>query len=138
MARTALLLLLFLALVIELALTIGGFAAPDVVLNKFGVTATADTRFMAFALAWLLLFVSLVAAVALWQVWQRQPHYATLCYLLGVWWIGIGLGLYLGYGRLDNLLLDTGKGLLIVLATWRSRRAAELGRAAQPVQIATM
>ncbi|PJJ55026.1 hypothetical protein [Hymenobacter chitinivorans] len=136
MARTALLVLLLLALVIELVLTIGGFVAPDLLLTKFGVGANPDTRFMAFALAWLLLFVSLVDALALWQVWQRQPHYATLCYLLGIWWIGIGLGLYLGYGRLDNLLLDTGKGLLIVLATWRSRRAAELNLRAQPGQIA--
>lgn len=136
MARTALLVLLFLALGIELVLTIGGFVAPDLLLDKFGVTASSDTRFMAFALAWLLLFVSLVDALALWQVWQRQPHYVPLCYLLGVWWIGIGLGLYLGYGRLDNLLLDSGKGLLIVLATWRSQRAAELGRNAGPMQIA--
>ncbi|UOQ72179.1 hypothetical protein [Hymenobacter cellulosilyticus] len=127
MARTALLVLLFLALAIELVLTAGGFAAPDLVLAKFGVGATVDTRFMAFALAWLLLFVSLVDAVALWQVWRRQPQYPTLCYLLGFWWIGIGLGLYLGYGRLDNLALDTGKGLLIVLATWATRRSAELG-----------
>ncbi|MCB2407399.1 hypothetical protein [Hymenobacter lucidus] len=124
MARTALLVLLFLALLIELALTIGGFLAPDLLLTKFGVGASPDTRFMAFALAWLLLLVSLVDAVALWQVWQRQPHYATLCYLLGFWWIGIGLGLYLGYHRLDNLLLDSGKGLLIVLATWQSRHTS--------------
>jgi hypothetical protein len=125
MARTALLVLLFLALLIELVLTIGGFVAPDLLLGKFGVGANPDTRFMAFALAWLLLFVSLVDAVALWQVWRRQPHYATLCYLLGGWWIGIGLGLYLSYDRVDNLVLDTGKGLLIVLATWLSRRAVQ-------------
>ncbi|TGE22902.1 hypothetical protein [Hymenobacter metallicola] len=122
MARTALLVLLLLALVIELGLTVGGFAAPEVLLAKFGVGATPDTRFMAYALAWLLLFVSVVDAAALWQVWRRQPHYATLCYVLGFWWMGIGLGLYLNYHRLDNLLLDTGKGLLIVLATWQSRR----------------
>ncbi|MCB2378077.1 hypothetical protein LGH70_10820 [Hymenobacter sp. BT635] len=127
MARTALLLLLLLALIIELVLTVGGFVWPELVLAQFGVGVSPDTRFMAYALAWLLLFVSLVDAVALWQVWHRQPHYATLCYLLGVWWIGIGLGLYLTYHRLDNLLLDTGKGLLIVLATWRSQRP---GRAA--------
>ncbi|TGE22190.1 hypothetical protein E5K00_18250 [Hymenobacter aquaticus] len=124
MARTALLILLFMALVIELVLTVGGFFAPELVLAQFGVGVSADTRFMAYALAWLLLFVSLVDAVALWQVWRRVPHYATLCYLLGFWWMGIGLGLYLTYHRLDNLALDTGKGLLIVLATWLSRRQA--------------
>ncbi|TGE19323.1 hypothetical protein [Hymenobacter elongatus] len=122
MARTSLLILLLLALLIELVLTVGGFLAPDLLLAKFGVGVNADTRFMGYALAWLLLFVSLVDATALWQVWRRAAHYHTLCYLLGFWWIGIGLGLYVSYDRVDNLLLDSGKGLLIVLATWQSRK----------------
>ena len=130
MARTALLILLSLALIIELVLTTGSFLMPERVLAHFGLGVTPDTRFLAYALAWLLLFVSLVDAVALWQVWHRATHYTILCYLLGFWWIGLGLGLYLTYGRLDNLLLDTGKGLLIVLATGLSRRhlQAQAGR----------
>ena len=86
---------------------------------------TPDTRFLAFVVAWLLLFVSLAAGLALVWVWQRQPGYPTLCYLLGFWWIGIGLGLYFVYGRFDNLLLDGLKGLLLVLATRATRRAED-------------
>lgn len=123
MARTVLLLLLSVAFLIGLVLTVGGFVAPNVLLAKFGVGNTLDTQFMAYALAWLLLFVSLADGLALVWAWQRHPGYGPLCYLLGFWWIGIGLGLYLNYGRLDNLLLDSVKGLLMVLSTWASRRA---------------
>lgn len=126
MARTALLVLLFLALLIELVLTVGGFLMPDTLLAKFGVGNTPDTQFIAYALAWLLLFVSLADGLALVWVWQRHPGYPALCYALGFWWIGIGLGLYLNYGRFDNLLLDSVKGFLLVLATWASRRVPPL------------
>ncbi|QIX60798.1 hypothetical protein HER32_06250 [Hymenobacter sp. BT18] len=121
MARKALLLLLVFSLLLEAALTFAGFLLPDLVLTKFGVAPTSDTRFMAFAMAWLLLLVTLVCGLALYWTWKRHPGYAPLGYVLGLWWVGIGLGLYLGYGRLDNLVLDTGKGLLLVLATWGSR-----------------
>ncbi|RFP64455.1 hypothetical protein D0N36_14145 [Hymenobacter lapidiphilus] len=128
MARTALLILLILSLVFELILTVGGFFAPEMLLAKFGVGVTPDTRFLAFVLAWLLLFVSLAIVLALVWVWRRDGGYPALCYLLGFWWIGIGLGLYLGYGRFDNLLLDGLKGVLLVLATWAARREVAQGR----------
>ena len=50
-------------------------------------------------LAWLLLFVSLVCAVAIRQVSRRRAGYETLCYLLGGWWIGIGIGIYVAFGK---------------------------------------
>ncbi|NVO85298.1 hypothetical protein [Hymenobacter terrestris] len=124
MARTALLILLIVALLFELILTVGGFFAPEMLLAKFGVGVTPDTRFLAFVLAWLLLFVSLAIMLAIVWVWRRHTGYPALCYLLGFWWMGIGLGLYLVYGRFDNLLLDGLKGLLLVLATWATQRAA--------------
>ncbi|SDX90714.1 hypothetical protein [Hymenobacter psychrophilus] len=123
MARTSLLILLVVALLFELLLTAGGFFAPDMLLEKFGAGVTADTRFLAFVVAWLLLFVSLAIVLALVWVGRRHAGYPALCYLLGFWWMGIGLGLYLVYGRFDNLLLDGLKGLLLVLATWATRRA---------------
>jgi hypothetical protein len=52
-------------------------------------------------------------------VWQRRPGYAGVCYLLGLWWMGIGVGIYVAFGRPENLLLDSLKGLLIVVLTWR-------------------
>lgn len=119
MARTLLLVVLLIALLLELALTGGAFFAPVFTLAQFGVKYGPETTFLAYIVAWFLLFVSLVAAVALAQVWQRRPGFATWCYLLGVWWIGIGVGIYYAFGKPDNLLLDSVKGILIVILTWR-------------------
>ena len=119
MARTLLLIVLSIALVLELGLTGGAFFAPVFTLAKFGVKYGPDTTFLAYIVGWLLLFVSLTAAVALGQVWQRRSSYATWCYLLGLWWIGIGIGIYYSFGKPDNLLLDSVKGLIIVVLTWR-------------------
>lgn len=121
MARTLLLALLILSLLLELGLTGGAFFAREFTLHQFGVSLTPDTAFLGYIVGWLLLFVSLVCGLAMWQVWQRTSDYATLCYLLGFWWIGIGIGIYLAFGKPDNLLLDSLKGLLIVLLTNRMR-----------------
>ncbi|MFD2936421.1 hypothetical protein [Spirosoma flavum] len=121
MAHRLLLILLSLALLFELGLTGGAFFAREFSLHQFGVGQTPDTAFLGYIVAWLLLFVSLVCGLALWQVQQRTPDYATLCYLLGFWWIGIGIGIYVAFGKPDNLLLDSAKGLLLVILTNRAR-----------------
>ena len=128
MARTLLLVVLSIALLLELVLTGGAFFAPAFTLAKFGVKYGPDTTFLAYILGWLLLFVSLAAAMALGQVWQRRPSYATWCYLLGVWWIGIGIGIYYSFGKPDNLLLDSVKGLFIVILTWRCQATRIMSR----------
>ena len=128
MPRTLLLIVLSLALLLELALTGGAFFAPAPTLKLFGMVYTPALSFLAYVVGWLLLFVSLVAAVALVQVQRRRPGFATWCYLLGFWWIGIGLGIYYAYGRPDNLLLDSVKGLLIVVLTWRCQARRLMAR----------
>ncbi|MDQ2772294.1 MAG: hypothetical protein M3Y54_17550 [Bacteroidota bacterium] len=128
MPRTLLLIVLFVALLLELALTGGSFFAPTQTLALFGVKYGPDNAFLGYVLGWLLLFVSLVAAVALLQVQRRRPGFATWCYLLGFWWIGIGIGIYFAYGKPDNLLLDSVKGLLIVVLTWRCQTARLMAR----------
>ncbi|GAB2848763.1 hypothetical protein [Hymenobacter ruber] len=128
MARKLLLTVLIIALLIELALTGGAFFAPAFTLKQFGVTYGPDTTFLAYIVAWLLLFVSLVAAVAVVQVARRRPGFATWCYLLGVWWIGIGAGIYFAFGKPDNLLLDSVKGLLIIVLTWRCQASRTMAR----------
>ena len=128
MARTLLLVVLFIALLLELALTGGAFFAPVITLAQFGVKYGPETTFLAYIVGWLLLFVSLVAAVALAQVWQRRPGFATWCYLLGLWWIGIGVGIYYAFGKPDNLLLDSVKGIIIVILTWRCQAGRLMAR----------
>ena len=119
MARKLLLVVLVIALFLELVLTGGAFFVPVFTLAQFGVKSGPDTTFLVYIVAWLLLFVSLVAAVAVAQVWQRRSSYAMWCYLLGLWWVGIGIGIYYSFGKPDNLLLDSLKGLIIVVLTWR-------------------
>ena len=128
MPRTLLLLVLSIALLLELALTGGAVFAPAFTLKQFGVAYVPATTFLAYIVGWLLLFVSMVAAVALVQVQRRRPGFATWCYLLGVWWIGIGIGIYYVFGKPDNLLLDSVKGLLIVVLTWRCQTARLMAR----------
>ena len=128
MPRTLLLLVLFVALLLELALTGGAFFAPVFTMKQFGVVYGPATTFLVYIVGWLLLFVSLVAAVALVQVQRRRPGFATWCYLLGVWWVGIGIGIYFAFGKPDNLLLDSVKGLLIVVLTWRCQAGRLMAR----------
>ena len=128
MPRTLLLFVLFIALLLELALTGGAFFAPAFTLKQFGVAYGPANAFLAYVLGWLLLFVSLVAAVALGQVQRKRPGFATWCYLLGVWWIAIGIGIYYAFGKPDNLLLDSVKGLLIVVLTWRCQASRLMAR----------
>lgn len=128
MARTLLLIVLSIAVLLELALTGGAFFAPAFTLAQFGVKYSPDITFLAYIVGWLLLFVTLVAAVALGQVWQRRPSYATWCYLLGLWWIGIGVGIFYAFGKPDNLVLDSVKGLLIVVLTWRCQVSRIMSR----------
>ncbi|GAB3589123.1 hypothetical protein [Hymenobacter daeguensis] len=128
MARTLLLVVLFIALLLELALTGGAFFAPAFTLIKFGVKYGPETAFLTYILGWLLGFVSLAALVALSQVWQRQRSYTAWCYSLGIWWIGIGIGIYYTFGKPDNLLLDSVKGILIVVLTWRCQATRVMSR----------
>ncbi len=119
MARTLLLLVLAVAILLELALTVGAFFFPAFTLTQFGVVYGPETKFLAYLTGWFLLFVTLAAGLA-WQ-WVRQRHagYVGLCYLLGIWWIGIGIGIFVVFGKPDNLLLDTLKGVFIVVLAWR-------------------
>jgi hypothetical protein len=71
MPRTLLLVVLFIALLLEVALTGGAFFAPAYTLTQFGVRYGSETVFLTYIVGWLLGFVSLVALVAFVQVWQR-------------------------------------------------------------------
>ncbi|MGI4863632.1 MAG: hypothetical protein ACRYFZ_06880 [Janthinobacterium lividum] len=119
MPRILLLIVLGIATLLELGLTGGAFFAPTFTLAQFNVKYGPETAFLAYLTGWFLLLVSLLALLAFGRVWQRRRGYAGVCYLLGLWWIGIGIGIYMAFGQPDNLLLDSLKGLLIVVLTWR-------------------
>ena len=113
---------LLVAIVLDLALTGGAFFAPVFTLGKFGVKYGPATALLGYLTGWFLLFVSAAAGLAFAWVWQRRPHFAALCYLLGLWWVGLGVGTYAAFGRPENLVLDSLKGLLLLFLAWRYRR----------------
>jgi hypothetical protein len=121
MAKKALLALLGVSCLIELFLTAGGFASPDWMLAQFKLGATPDTQFMAYVVAWLLFFIALIAGLAFWLVKKGDRLGWLLSYVLGFWWVGIGIGIYVSFKRPDNLALDSAKGALILVAARLSR-----------------
>ena len=117
MKRKLLIAMLTIAFIVELGLTVGGFFIPIKTFELFKVGYNNDTAFLGYIIAWFLLLVTTLIGIALWQVFNNK-NYTTLCYLLGFWWIGLGVGIYFMFGRTDNLALDSAKGLLLVIATW--------------------
>ena len=122
MARKLLLAVLLLALIIELALTGGLFFAREMTSKQFGVALTPDTSFLAYIVAWFCLLASVLLILAMWRLWEHNSNYVPLCYILGFFWIGIGIGIYVAFHKADNLLIDSIKGLLIVGLTWWDQR----------------
>lgn len=124
MARKLLFALLGLSLLIEVGLTMGLFFAPALTAKQFAVTLTPDTGFLAYIIAWLCVFVSMIIVLAIVELKKGNGNYAILCYIMGIFWIGIGIGIYASYGRPDNLLLDSAKGALLVALTYWNPKTA--------------
>ena len=122
MARKLLFILLYIALVLELGLTLGSFFAKSFTLSLFKVTETNDTSFLAFIVGWLCLFVSCIVCLTIWKLWKKHEDVYLLCYIMGFFWIAIGIAIYAGFGRPDNLAIDSVKGLLIVITAYMSKK----------------
>ncbi len=116
MVRKILMVILIVALLLELVLCAGAFFFPVYALQKFGVVYNKDTAFLGYLTGWFLLFVCLICSAAIWLLYNKK-NYQLTCYLLGFWWIGIGAGIYFAFKKPDNLLLDSLKGLLIIIFT---------------------
>ena len=121
MARKFLIAVLVFSLLLEAVLCIGGFFLPEQIFKLFGVPFNNDTAFPGYIISWFLLLVSLFCTAALWQV-VKQKDYKIICYLLGFWWIAIGIGIYSAFKKPDNLFSDSLKGLFVVALTWLSSK----------------
>ena len=121
--KKALLAVLGISFLLEAGLALGGFVARDRLITQFGLAVTDDTRFLGSVLAWMLLFTTMICGIAFAETRRGTAAGRKLDYALGFWWIGIGLSLAIGYGRLEHLVLDALKGALIVGLTWSTSRA---------------
>lgn len=114
MKKTLLLLTLILALVVEVALTILCFFKPATAMELFGMQYNDQTAFLGYIIAWFCLLVSVFIIYAIVQLKNNKGGYATVIYILGFWWMGLGVGIYIVFKKTDNLLLDSVKGFILV------------------------
>jgi hypothetical protein len=128
MARKLLIAVLILSFIIEVGLAGGIFFAKDLISKQFGVTMNQDTEFLSYIVGWLCIFVSLIIGLAIYQLWNNNPNYATLCYIMGYFWIAIGSAIFVAFHKPDNLVIDTLKGMLIVGLTMVNQRMTPVGR----------
>jgi hypothetical protein len=103
-----------LALLIELVLTILCFFFPIKALALFGMTYNSETAFMGYIIAWFCLLVSILIIYAIDLLRKNNDAYKTIVNLLGFWWIFLGIGIFFKFGKMDNLFLDSLKGIFLV------------------------
>jgi hypothetical protein len=106
--------ILVIAFCIELALTFLAFFMPNIAAELFQMKYSNENAFLVFIIAWFLLLVTAFIGYIIYLL-RCNKEAKGLIYILGSWWIGLGIGVYLAFGKVDNLLLDSSKGLLLVL-----------------------
>ena len=114
MKKKLLLITLILALVIEVALTVLCFFKPAAAIELFGMQYNDQTAFLGYIIAWFCLLVSVLIVYAIILLKNNDTAYKSVVYILGFWWIGLGIGIYITFKKPDNLLFDSLKGMILV------------------------
>lgn len=118
MKKNLLYITLIIAFVIEAALTVLCFFKPVMAMGLFGMTYNSETAFLGYIIAWFCLLVSVLIIYALLGLKNNNNGFKILIYILGCWWIGLGIGVYLIFNKTDNLLLDSLKGLILIVLNY--------------------
>lgn len=116
MWKNILLATLWIALVIEVGMTVGGFVVPATLLSSFQLPADPGTLFLGYIVAWFLMLASAIIALAIWYVRKNDCAGWMITYVIGGWWVLIGIAIYLYNGRPDNLFIDSLKGAILVVS----------------------
>jgi sulfite exporter TauE/SafE len=107
------------SLLIELILSFVCIFSPTSALEIFKIDATPQTIFLGYIIGWLCLFVSSIIVLAIYYLKNNEKTAFNLIYCLGLFWVLLGFGVYFSFNKFDNLILDTSKGLLLILFTYR-------------------
>ena len=118
MKRNLLYITLLLSFIVEAALTILAFFKPATAMSLFGMVYSDEISFLVYIIAWFLLLVSILIVVALLGLKNENNGYKILIYILGCWWIALGIGVYVSFKKTDNLLLDSAKGVVLVVLNY--------------------
>jgi hypothetical protein len=118
MKKNILLTILALAFVIEMIIAILCFFKPIAAAELLGIQYSEQTAFLGYIIAWFCLLVSILIGYTFILLKNNQSGYSPLIYILGLWWIGLGIGVFIAFGKIDNLLIDSIKGLALVVVNY--------------------
>jgi DMSO/TMAO reductase YedYZ heme-binding membrane subunit len=105
---------LVLAFIIEAALTFLCFFMPAKAMELFGMQYNEQFAFLGYIIAWFLLLVTILIGYAIYLFQVNKVGSRAIINILGFWWLGLGIGVYAVFDKLDNLLLDSLKGMVIL------------------------
>jgi hypothetical protein len=112
---------LFISAAFEFVFSVAGFVAPQFTMKQFSMPYDDQTAFLGYVISWFLLFVTVIAFLVARQVARGVPSAWPLASAMGLWWIGIGVGIFLMFKKPDNLILDSLKGTVIFVSALKSR-----------------
>ena len=118
MKKNLLLIVLLLSLIFEGYLTCMAFIDPPGTLKLFKIDYNTNTAMLAYFIGWFLLLVSVICIYLMWLVKTNCPGTFGMINLLSIWWIGIGISIYISFGRPDNIFTDSIKGALLLAANF--------------------
>ncbi|MEJ7611373.1 MAG: hypothetical protein WKF88_09380 [Ferruginibacter sp.] len=118
MKKNLLLLILIISFLFEAFLMGIAFFNPAATLKLFKLSYNADTALLAYFSAWFLLLITVICVYLIWLVKTNRPGFSGLIYLLGCWWIGLGVAVFIMFNRPDNLLTDSLKGFILVIMNY--------------------
>ena len=125
MYKKALLVFLLIAFIIEALIGVVGIISQNQLLALFKYGISQDTIALAYIIAWLALFVSYICGIAIKQVINNNRNGWLLSYSLAIFWIILGIAVFIKSGRPDNLFIDTFKGCLILISAYLSRNVVK-------------
>ena len=124
--KRSLLFVLAISLLLELYLVIRTFTDSAWLPGSFGLETSDGVKTLNHIIAWFLLLVTLLIVAGIIGVARNRREGISICWLLGLWWIGIGIGIWFVSGQTTNLITDSIKGAIIVLLAAAYRRSAIL------------
>jgi DMSO/TMAO reductase YedYZ heme-binding membrane subunit len=112
--RKALLITLILSFIIEAALSFLSFFMPAKAIELFDMQYNEQFAFLGYIIAWFLLLVTALIGYAIYLLQTNKVGSKAIINILGFWWICLGIGVYAVFDKLDNLLLDSLRGMVIL------------------------
>ena len=83
-------------------------------MELFGMQYNEQFAFLSFIIAWFLLLVTIFIGYSIYLLQVNKVGSKAIINILGFWWIALGIGVYAVFDKLDNLLLDSLKGMVIL------------------------